>query len=53
MHARLRGSRMNYIRYPQEVKLGCYFQSNNCLGALETHVFSKFSSVSCLYMACT
>ena len=35
--------RMNHVCQPQEEKLGCYFQSEPCLGALESHVF-----LSCL-----
>ena len=42
---------MNHVPQPQEEKLGYYFQSEG-LVALEPHVFSKYSSVSCLLMAC-
>ena len=39
---------MNHVPQPQEKNLGYYFQSETCPGALETHVFSKFSwSVVC------
>ena len=30
---------MNHVPQPQEEKLGYYFQSKTCPGALETHVF--------------
>ena len=33
---------MNHVSQPQEEKLGFYFQSETCPGALETHVFLNF-----------
>ena len=39
------GAKLIYMGYfasllhPQEEKLGYYFQSGTCLGALETHVY--------------
>ena len=33
---------MNRVPQPQEEKLGYYFQSETCPGALETHVFLSF-----------
>ena len=39
---------MNHVPQPQEEKLGYYFQSKTCPGALETHVFLSFHwSVVC------
>ena len=39
---------MNHDPQPQEEKLGYYFQSETCPGALETHVFRSFHrSVVC------
>ena len=39
---------MYHVPQPQEEKLGYYFQSGTCPGALETHVFLSFvSSVVC------
>ena len=39
---------MNHVPQPQEEKLGYYFQSETCLGALESHVFLRFlRSVVC------
>ena len=33
---------MSHVSQPQEEKLGYYFQSGTCLGAIETHVFVSF-----------
>ena len=33
---------MNHVLLPQEKKLGYYFQSETCPGALKTHVFLSF-----------
>ena len=33
---------MNHVHQPQEEKLGYYFQSETCPGALETYVFLSF-----------
>ena len=33
---------MNHVPHPQEEKLGYYFQSGTCLGAVETHVSPCF-----------
>ena len=33
---------MNNVRQPQEEKLGYFFQSGTCLGAIETHVLVSF-----------
>ena len=33
---------MNHVPQPKEEKLGYYFQSETCPGALETHVFLSF-----------
>ena len=33
---------MNLVPQPQEEKLGYYFQSETCPGALETHVFLRY-----------
>ena len=33
---------MNHVPQPQEEKLGYYFQSETCPGALETHIFLSF-----------
>ena len=33
---------MTHVPQPQEEKLGYYFQSKTCPGALETHVFLSF-----------
>ena len=33
---------MNHVSQPQEEKLGYYFQSETCPGALETHVLLSF-----------
>ena len=39
---------MNHVPQPQEEKLGYYFQSETCPGALETHAFLRFHrSVVC------
>ena len=39
---------MNNVPQPQEEKLGYYFQSETCHGALKTHVFLSFlRSVVC------
>ena len=42
------GAKLRYMGYfvsllhPQEEKVGYYFQSGTCLGALETHVLLSF-----------
>ena len=42
------GAKLRYMGYfasllhPQEEKVGSYFQSGTCLGALETHVLLSF-----------
>ena len=33
---------MNRVQHQLEEKLGCYFQSETCLGALETYVLQSF-----------
>ena len=33
---------MIHVLQPQKEKLGLYFQSRTCLGALKTHVFLSF-----------
>ena len=33
---------MNHVPQPQEEKLGYYFQSETCPGALETHCLLRF-----------
>ena len=38
-------SNFEFCCTPQEEKVGYYFQSGTCLGASETHVFTKFSVV--------
>ena len=54
------GAKLGYMGYfasllhPQEEKVGYYFQSGTCLGALETHVLLSFlRSIICKWPVIT